>query len=151
MLSPCIRPGTVNKTPYNHYSMLRSVEDNFGLPHLGYAGQQGLEPFGSKTLNRRSCGEKMRLVPKPRHAIARAPTHFKFRVKAPIRRCREDVKVRFAHHRVVTGRHGRAGINTKLHGAGRHIAAAHKRGCKPRGRRCSRIRPAAQARLGHAA
>jgi hypothetical protein len=60
LLSPCIKPGTVNKTPYNHYSMLRSIEDNFGLPHLGYAGQRGLEPFGRKTLNRRHCGH-------PRH------------------------------------------------------------------------------------
>ena len=46
LLSPFIRPGTVSDVPYNHYSMLRSVEDIFGLPHLGYAGQQGLAPFG---------------------------------------------------------------------------------------------------------
>jgi hypothetical protein len=130
MLSPCIKPGTVNRTPYNHYSMLRSVEDNFGLSHLGYAGQQGLEPFGSKTLNRRTCGEKMRLVPKPGHAVVRTLTHFKLRVKAPIRRCRERVKVRFAHHRVFTNRHGLATIDARLHGAGRHFAAAHKPGCR---------------------
>ena len=37
LLSPCIAPGTVSTVPYNHYSMLRSVEDIFGLPHLGYA------------------------------------------------------------------------------------------------------------------
>jgi hypothetical protein len=35
--------------------MLRSIEDNFGLPHLGYAGQTGLRPFGAKTLNRPRC------------------------------------------------------------------------------------------------
>jgi phosphatidylinositol-3-phosphatase len=46
LLSPFIGPGTVSDVPYNHYSMLRSVEDIFGLPHLGYAGQQGLVPFG---------------------------------------------------------------------------------------------------------
>lgn len=46
LLSPFIRPGTVSDVPYNHYSMLRSVEDIFGLPHLGYAGQKGLVPFG---------------------------------------------------------------------------------------------------------
>ncbi len=61
LLSPCIEPGTVNKTPYNHYSLLRSIEDNFGLPHLGYAGQQGLVPFGRKTLNHASC------IPRRRH------------------------------------------------------------------------------------
>jgi phosphatidylinositol-3-phosphatase len=55
LLSRCIKPGTVNNTPYNHYSMLRSIEDNFGLPHLGYAGQAGLAPFGRKTLNRPTC------------------------------------------------------------------------------------------------
>ncbi|MCW2992019.1 MAG: phosphoesterase [Solirubrobacterales bacterium] len=47
LLSPYITPGTVNDTPYNHYSLLRSVEDLFGLAHLGYAGQAGLAAFGS--------------------------------------------------------------------------------------------------------
>jgi hypothetical protein len=55
LISPCITPGTVNRTPYNHYSMLRSIEDNFGLAHLGYAAQAGLAPFGTKTLNHPSC------------------------------------------------------------------------------------------------
>lgn len=47
LLSPSIRPGTVSAKAYNHYSLLRSVEDAFGLPHLGYAAAQGLRPFGS--------------------------------------------------------------------------------------------------------
>ena len=47
LLSPFIRPGTVNDTPYNHYSMLRSIEDMFGLDHLGYAAAAGLKPFGN--------------------------------------------------------------------------------------------------------
>ncbi len=47
LLSPYIRPGTVSDVPYNHYSMLRSVEDLFGLSHLGYAGQPGLASFGA--------------------------------------------------------------------------------------------------------
>jgi hypothetical protein len=51
MVSPFIRPGTVTSTPYNHYSLLRSMEDLFGLVHLGYAGQQGLKPFGSDIYN----------------------------------------------------------------------------------------------------
>lgn len=46
LLSPYIRPGTVSTKSYNHYSLLRSVEDLFGLDHLGYAAQKGLEPFG---------------------------------------------------------------------------------------------------------
>jgi phosphatidylinositol-3-phosphatase len=47
LLSPFIAPGTVSTVPYNHYSLLRSVEDIFGLAHLGYAGQDGLVSFGS--------------------------------------------------------------------------------------------------------
>lgn len=52
LLSPHIRPGTVSSVPYNHYSLLRSVEDLFGLQHLGYAGQAGLQPFGIDVFNR---------------------------------------------------------------------------------------------------
>jgi hypothetical protein len=59
-LSPCITPGTVTKDAYNHYSQLRWVEDNFGLTHLGYAGQAGLQPFGRDILNEPSCP-----IPKP--------------------------------------------------------------------------------------
>ena len=55
LLSPCLKARTVTKTPFNHYSMLRSVEDNFGLSHLGYAGQKGLVPFGRAVLNKPSC------------------------------------------------------------------------------------------------
>jgi len=39
--------GTVSTTDYNHYSMLRSVEDLFGLPYLGYAGLSGQASFGT--------------------------------------------------------------------------------------------------------
>jgi hypothetical protein len=38
LLSPFIRPGSSSDTPYNHYSLLRSLEDVFGLDgYLGYA------------------------------------------------------------------------------------------------------------------
>ena len=56
MVSPCIKPGTVTKRKYNHYSLLRSIERNFGLPYLGYAGQAGLRSFGRDILNRPGCG-----------------------------------------------------------------------------------------------
>jgi phosphatidylinositol-3-phosphatase len=46
LVSPFITAGSTNDTPYNHYSLLRSVEDLFGLDHLGYAGQAGLQSFG---------------------------------------------------------------------------------------------------------
>ena len=46
LLSPFIKAGTRSSHPYNHYSMLKSVEEMFGLPPLGYAGQKGLSSFG---------------------------------------------------------------------------------------------------------
>jgi hypothetical protein len=45
LLSSSLTPGTVSNVPYNHYSMLKSIEDIFGLDHLGYAGQPGLQGF----------------------------------------------------------------------------------------------------------
>ncbi|MDX6642206.1 MAG: phosphatidylinositol-3-phosphatase [Solirubrobacteraceae bacterium] len=50
-LSPWVRGGSINATPYNHYAMLRSIEDIFGLGHLGYAGQAGLRAFGDDVFN----------------------------------------------------------------------------------------------------
>jgi hypothetical protein len=55
MISPCIKPGTVSKKSYNHYSLLRSMESNFQLPYLGYAAQSGLRPFGSDIFSRPGC------------------------------------------------------------------------------------------------
>ncbi|GAB7543692.1 hypothetical protein CS8_033640 [Cupriavidus sp. 8B] len=46
MISKFIKPGTVSTVQYNHYSMLRSIEDIFQLGHLGYAAQAGLVGFG---------------------------------------------------------------------------------------------------------
>jgi hypothetical protein len=51
LLSPYIEQGSVNETPYNHYSLLRSTEDMFGLPHLGYAAREGLKPFEDDVFN----------------------------------------------------------------------------------------------------
>jgi phosphatidylinositol-3-phosphatase len=52
LLSPCIAPGTVTQQSYNHYTMLRSVEDIFGLGHLGYAQLPGGRSFGSDIFTR---------------------------------------------------------------------------------------------------
>ncbi|MEA2381499.1 MAG: phosphatidylinositol-3-phosphatase [Solirubrobacteraceae bacterium] len=52
LLSPFIRPGTTSSQQYNHYSLLRSIEDVFGLPHLGYAAAPGLRPFGPDVYTR---------------------------------------------------------------------------------------------------
>ena len=52
LLSPFIKPGTTTSTPYNHYSLLRTIEDIFGITtHLGYAGQSGLVSMGTDIFN----------------------------------------------------------------------------------------------------
>jgi hypothetical protein len=39
LLSPLVEANSTNDTPYNHYSLLRSIEDIFCLPPLGYAAK----------------------------------------------------------------------------------------------------------------
>jgi hypothetical protein len=46
LLSPFIQAGTVSNTPFNHYSLLKSLEDIFDIDeYLGYAGAPGLVGF----------------------------------------------------------------------------------------------------------
>jgi hypothetical protein len=55
LIGGCVRRGAHDAKPYNHYSLLRSLENLFGIKkggsdhrgHLGYAGAKGLKPFGS--------------------------------------------------------------------------------------------------------
>jgi hypothetical protein len=47
LLSRFAKAGSTSQEPYNHFSLLRTIEDLFGLPHLGYAGAakvSALEP-----------------------------------------------------------------------------------------------------------
>jgi hypothetical protein len=53
VLSPFTKGGTWSTTPYNHYSLLASIEDTFALPYLGYAGAPGLNRFGLDVYNGR--------------------------------------------------------------------------------------------------
>jgi phosphatidylinositol-3-phosphatase len=46
VISPHVKAGTTDATPYNHYALLCSMEDMFGLSHLGFAGAPGLTCFG---------------------------------------------------------------------------------------------------------
>ena len=46
VLSRFVQPGTVSAVPYNHYSLLRTVEAIFSLPPLGYAAEPDLARFG---------------------------------------------------------------------------------------------------------
>jgi hypothetical protein len=38
LLSPFVKARTISQAPFNHFSLLRTIEDLFGLKHLGYAG-----------------------------------------------------------------------------------------------------------------
>ncbi len=42
LLSPFVKPGTNNQEPLNDFTLLRTIEDLFGVPHLGYAGAKGV-------------------------------------------------------------------------------------------------------------
>ncbi len=46
VLSRWIAPNTMSDTSYNHYGLLRTIEDLFALPYLGYAGDAGVHSFG---------------------------------------------------------------------------------------------------------
>jgi len=50
-LSPFTQPGSTTSTGYNHYSLLRTIEDAFAINHLDFAAASGLQPFGSDVLN----------------------------------------------------------------------------------------------------
>jgi hypothetical protein len=45
LLGPCVRPGAKSATPLDHYSLLRTLEDVYGVPHLGLAGADGVRTF----------------------------------------------------------------------------------------------------------
>ena len=54
VLGKCVAAGKKDSTPYNHYSLLRTLEDILGVTaggsdgkgHLGFAGATGLKSFG---------------------------------------------------------------------------------------------------------
>lgn len=53
LISPYVKPGSVNDTDYfNHYSLLKSVEALFGLTPLGYAADPALPAFDKAIFNR---------------------------------------------------------------------------------------------------
>jgi hypothetical protein len=45
LLSPFIKGGATVQDTYNHFSLLRTVEDLYGLEHLGYAGGKEVSSF----------------------------------------------------------------------------------------------------------
>jgi phosphatidylinositol-3-phosphatase len=52
LLSQQVKPGSsADVGSYNHYSLLRSIEDLFGLDHLGHAGDPGVLAFDKAVYN----------------------------------------------------------------------------------------------------
>ncbi|MFI5008802.1 MAG: alkaline phosphatase family protein [Solirubrobacterales bacterium] len=52
LISKYVKPGTLNVSgEYNHFALLRSIENLFGLQPLGYAGPTGLLTFDSSVFN----------------------------------------------------------------------------------------------------
>ncbi|HEY7952352.1 MAG TPA: hypothetical protein VID70_05140 [Solirubrobacteraceae bacterium] len=52
LISRYVKPGTLNLTgEYNHFALLRSIENLFALQPLGYAGAKGLLAFDSSVFN----------------------------------------------------------------------------------------------------
>ncbi|HEX5526140.1 MAG TPA: alkaline phosphatase family protein [Solirubrobacterales bacterium] len=142
MLSPCIEPGTVTQTPYNHYAFLRWSEDDFGLPHLAYAGAAGLKPFGSDVFAKPGCdpeaavaaqkaGAWTHLRVRPRKAVRGKAQHFRFLLRSNVAACRRGALVRLAGHRTRTNRRGRALIRIRPRHSGRLVATARAPSCKP--------------------
>ena len=51
LLSPYVKAGTTNPEQYNHFSLLRTIEDLYGLKHLGYAAASGVSSFNSSVFS----------------------------------------------------------------------------------------------------
>ena len=124
LLSPYIKAGTRNDKPYNHYSLLRSVEDIFGLAPLGYAKRS--TGFGSDVYNGSSCFD--RPLP-PRRNSAALP---KGTLIKAVKRAGRKVAVTLAHSAKVTFR--------------AHIANGPTQTATARGKACATVREVLPAR-----
>jgi hypothetical protein len=52
LISPFVEPGSVDEAGYyNHYTLLLTLEELFGLEKLGYAKEEALTPFDSTVFN----------------------------------------------------------------------------------------------------
>ena len=56
LLSPFVKGGTTSQEPYNHFSLLRTIEDLFGLKHLGYAGVSHVSAFEASIFSAHPSG-----------------------------------------------------------------------------------------------
>ncbi len=71
LISPFVKPGSVDEgSYYNHFSLLLSIEEAFGLKPLGYAATPGLLAFDSTVFNAEASTAATSSV---KSAPARAP------------------------------------------------------------------------------
>jgi hypothetical protein len=124
VLSPFVQPNTVVSGFYNHYSLLRSVEDLYGLGHLGYAGQAGLKPFGSDLYNRTP---KLTLKVSPKRIRQHKRRTLRIRVNRPAKlyfggRCKRRPRT--------VGLSGKRRLKVRLHHSGRCRVLAKRKGWK---------------------
>ena len=82
VISPYVKPGSKSSTPYNHYALLRTIEDRLGLGHLGFAASTGPKSFGTDIFTR-----ELDAFAAPGAAAASARTT-RTRPTAPARRIR---------------------------------------------------------------
>jgi len=52
VVSPFVKPGSRNRRVYDHYGLLRSLEERLGLDPLGLAGKRGTRAFGRDVFTR---------------------------------------------------------------------------------------------------
>ncbi len=112
LLSPYIHAGSVSNTAYNHYTLLRSIEDLFGLGHIGYAQLPGETSFGSDVFACAPPGAKVALqrVRLKHHRLsfyAVQPVSLRIRIrghktiKRTLAACRSySIRLPRGHHRV---------------------------------------------------
>ncbi|HET8565165.1 MAG TPA: alkaline phosphatase family protein [Solirubrobacterales bacterium] len=51
LLSPFIEPGTTDETYFNHFSLLATIEELFGLEKIGYAAEPAIAGFDESVFN----------------------------------------------------------------------------------------------------
>ena len=71
LISPYVKAGSVNETGYyNHFTLLRSIEELFALQPLGYAANPALSPFESTVYNNAESSTSASAARSPRLAPA---------------------------------------------------------------------------------
>jgi len=126
LLSPYIRPGTVVTKSYNHYSLLRSTEDLFGLEHLGYAESPNPGAFGADVFTRPEglTTPRLRMRVRPRKLTVGEPRKLRIKVN---HRARVRMRGVCGRRKRTTNRRGRLTL--------RHVVAHRKGKCRLRATR----------------